>query len=75
MAETIVYRCMLEQGTMPYDVDQMGIFSFLTSVVAAHRVLEQEGVSGMIRYGLLTGVQLVPGFLAFLTTRMLVKVY
>ena len=31
---------------MPYDVDKMGIFSLLTSVVAAHRVLEQEGVSG-----------------------------
>ena len=46
IAETIVYRCVLEQGTMPYDVDQMGIFSLLTSVVAAHRVLEQEGVSG-----------------------------
>ena len=50
MAETIVYRCVLEQGTMPYDVDQVGVLSLLTSVVAAHRVLEQEGISGTLRF-------------------------
>ena len=35
---------------MPYDVDQVGVLSLLTSVVAAHRVLEQEGISGTLRF-------------------------
>ena len=38
------------------------------------QILSHPPTVGMIRYGLLTGVQVVPGFLAFLTTRMLCKV-
>ena len=42
-AETIVYRCVLGQGGGAWDREQLGVFSLLTSVVAAHHVLQHEG--------------------------------
>eukprot|EP00596_Hydrurales_sp_CCMP1899_P000700 CAMPEP_0119053284 /NCGR_PEP_ID=MMETSP1177-20130426/74338_1 /TAXON_ID=2985 /ORGANISM="Ochromonas sp, Strain CCMP1899" /LENGTH=519 /DNA_ID=CAMNT_0007033207 /DNA_START=887 /DNA_END=2443 /DNA_ORIENTATION=+ len=70
--ETLIYRCMLDEGVVPPGGHSIGIMSALTTVVVAHKVLTQEGIGSMLRYGKLSAYQIVPGFFTFLCARTLV---
>lgn len=69
--ETLIYRCMLDEGIVSKGSPSIGIMSALTTVVVAHKVLAQEGIGSMLRYGQLSCFQVIPGFCSFLCARTL----
>lgn len=69
--ETLIYRCMLDEGIVSKGSPGIGVMSALTTVVVAHKVLTQEGIGSMLRYGQLSCFQVIPGFCSFLCARTL----
>ena len=68
ISETIIYRSMAWVGRNQDDRTG-GLLS------VAQTIVKNDGVTGLLQYGLLTTVQIVPGFVAFIATRSMLWLF
>ena len=68
ISETIIYRSMAWVGRNQDDRSG-GLLS------VAQTVVKNDGVKGLLQYGLITTIQIVPGFAAFIATRSILWLF
>lgn len=68
ISETIIYRSMTWVGRSQDDRSG-GLLS------VAQTIVKNDGIAGLLQYGLLTTIQIAPGFAAFIATRSLLWLF
>ena len=68
ISETIIYRSMAWVGRSQDDRSG-GLLS------VAQNIVKNDGITGLLQYGLLTTIQIVPGFAAFIATRTMLWLF
>jgi len=68
ISETIIYRSMTWVGRSQDDRSG-GLLS------VAQTIVKNDGITGLLQYGLLTTIQIAPGFVTFIATRSLLWLF